>query len=99
MMKLTRLLGWINEIASKIVKVRSIQDLVLLCMAMDVCFLGVPNLLVGSVNHVKNEGCLLEVFIMRSFNRTLSIYIVVSNTNQQPATITLTTPTYKEIMS
>ena len=34
------------------------------------CCLGVPNLLVGSVYHAKNEGCLLEVFIMRLFNRT-----------------------------
>ena len=36
--------------------------------------LGIPNLLVGDVYHVKNEGCLLEVFILRLFNRTLSIY-------------------------
>ena len=36
-------------------------------------FLGVPNLLVGDVYHVKNEGCLLEVFIMRLFKQTLSI--------------------------
>ena len=36
--------------------------------------LGIPNLLVGGVYHVKNEGCLLEVFIMRLLNRTLSIY-------------------------
>ena len=36
--------------------------------------LGVPSLLVGSVYHVKNEGCLFEVFIMRLFNQTLSIY-------------------------
>ena len=35
--------------------------------------LGVPNLLVGNVYHVKNESHLLEVFIMRLFNRTLSI--------------------------
>ena len=27
-----------------------------------------------SFYHVKNEGCLLEVIIMRLFNRTLSIY-------------------------
>ena len=38
------------------------------------CFLGVPNLLVGSFYHVKNEGCLLDVLIMRLFNQTLSIY-------------------------
>ena len=37
-------------------------------------FLDVPNLLVGDVYHVKNEGCLFEVFIMRLFNQTLSIY-------------------------
>ena len=36
--------------------------------------LGVPNLLVGVVYYVKNEGCLLEVFIMRLFNQTLSMY-------------------------
>ena len=36
--------------------------------------LGVPNLLVGSVYHVKNEGCLLKVLIVRLFNQTLSIY-------------------------
>ena len=35
-------------------------------------FLDVPNLIVGNVYHVKNEGCLLEDFIMRLFNRTLS---------------------------
>ena len=35
--------------------------------------LSVPNLLVGDVYHVKNEGCLLEVFIMRLFNQTLCI--------------------------
>ena len=33
------------------------------------CFLGILNLLVGSVYHVKNE-----VFIMRLFDRTGSIY-------------------------
>ena len=37
-------------------------------------FLGIPNLLVGDIYHVKNEGCLLEVFIMMLFNRTLSKY-------------------------
>ena len=37
------------------------------------CILGVPNLLVGDVYHVKNEGCLLEVFIVTLFNQTLSI--------------------------
>ena len=36
--------------------------------------LGFPNLLVRNIYHVKNEGCLLEVFIMRLFNRTLSMY-------------------------
>ena len=38
------------------------------------CVLHVPNLLVGDVYHVKNEGFLFEVFMMRFFNRTLSIY-------------------------
>ena len=38
------------------------------------CILSVSNLLVGSVYHVKNQGCLLEVFIMSLFNRTLSIH-------------------------
>ena len=36
--------------------------------------LGVSNLLVGKVYHVENEGYLLEVFMMRFFKRTLSIY-------------------------
>ena len=36
--------------------------------------LGVPNLLVVGVYYVKNEGCILEVFIMRLFNQTLSIH-------------------------
>ena len=40
-------------------------------------FLGVPNLLVWDVYHAKNEGCLLEVFIMRLLNRTLSIYHIM----------------------
>ena len=39
------------------------------------CFLGFPNLLVGSIYHVKNEGCLLEVFIMMLFNQTLSLLL------------------------
>ena len=34
----------------------------------DFCFLDVPKLLVGDVYHVKNEGCLLEVFIVRLFS-------------------------------
>ena len=37
--------------------------------------LHVPNLLAEEAYHVKNEGCLLEVFNMRLFNQTLSIYI------------------------
>ena len=36
--------------------------------------LGVPNLLVGNVYHVKNEGCILEVFIMRLFNLTVYVF-------------------------
>ena len=40
----------------------------------DFCILGIPNLLVGSVCHVKNEGCLLEVFIMMFFYPN-SVYI------------------------
>ena len=40
----------------------------------DLLFLDVPNLLVGDVYHVKNDGCVLEVFIKRLFNRALSIY-------------------------
>ena len=36
--------------------------------------LGVPNLLVGSVYNAKNEGYLLEVFMMRYFDQTLSMY-------------------------
>ena len=39
----------------------------------DFGILGLPNLLVGSIYQVKNGGCLLEVCIMRLFNRTLSI--------------------------
>ena len=39
-------------------------------------WLGVPNLLVGDVYHVKNGGCLLEVFIMRLFNPALSIHVM-----------------------
>ena len=38
--------------------------------------LGVPTLLVGNVYHVKNGGCLLEVFIMRLFNPALSIHVM-----------------------
>ena len=38
------------------------------------CALGVPNLLVGSIYHAKNEGYLLEVFMMRYFDQTLSMY-------------------------
>ena len=37
-------------------------------------FLDLPNLLVGDVYHIKNEVCVLEVFIMRLFNQTLSIH-------------------------
>ena len=33
-----------------------------------------PTFWWGGFYHVKNEGCLLEVFIRRLFNRTLSIY-------------------------
>ena len=40
----------------------------------DFCVLGVPNLWVGSIYHVKNEGYLFEAFIMKYFNQTLSIY-------------------------
>ena len=40
----------------------------------ELLFLGVPNLLMGTFYRVKNGGCLLEVFIMRLFNQTLSIY-------------------------
>ena len=29
----------------------------------------------GSIYYVKNEGCLLEVFIMLLFNQTLSLYV------------------------
>ena len=36
--------------------------------------LGVPNLFGGGRLSCKNEGCLLEAFIMRLFNQTLSIY-------------------------
>ena len=39
---------------------------------MGLLLLGIPKLLLGSV-HVKNEVCLLEVFIVKLFNRTLSI--------------------------
>ena len=41
-----------------------------------ILLLGIPNLLVGSIYHVKNEDCLLEVFIVRLFNQTLSTYSI-----------------------
>ena len=39
--------------------------------------LHVPNLLVGDVYRVKKEGYSREVFMMRYFNRTLSMYTYV----------------------
>ena len=38
------------------------------------CVLHIPNLLVGGVHYVENEGYLLEVFMMSFFNQTLSMY-------------------------
>ena len=47
----------------------------------ELLLLRVPNLLVGMFYHVKNEGCLLEFFIMRLFNRTLSMYVNLKSTH------------------
>ena len=44
------------------------------------CFSHVPNLLVGDVYNFKNEGYLLEVFVMRFSNRTRSMYAVKNST-------------------
>ena len=50
------------------------------------CILHVPNLLVGGVYHVKNEGYLLEIVLMRFFNRTLSINVQNTWTKQWHST-------------
>ena len=43
-------------------------------IGMELLHFRCSNLLVGSIYHVKNEGYLLVFFMMRYFNRTLSLY-------------------------